>query len=161
MDIFMNADYSVLWSAIGAIAGGIATALGGGALLYSMIAYKESLQLSHYSELDGMYSNLLQIALEKTHLYNPNADRDNEQKAEYEIYAFLVWNFLETISDRCAGNPALEETWNPILLTESQRHMKWFKDPANYGKFKKSFHDRIELLHKSSRSSLTPLQKAS
>lgn len=146
IEVFMNADYGVLWSAIGAIASGLATVLGGAALLYSMIAYKESLQVSHYSELDSIYSNLLQLALDKTHLCNPHAQRDEEQKAEYDIYAFMVWNFLETISDRCSGNAPLEETWNPILVTESKRHMKWFKDSANQGKFKKSFHNHIDQL---------------
>ena len=160
MDIFMSADYSVLWSAIGAIAGGVATALGGGALLYSMVAYKESLQLSHYSELDNMYSGLLNLALDKTHLYNPNANRDEEQKVEYDIYAFMVWNFLETISDRCSGSKSLEETWTPILKTESKRHMKWFKDPANFSKFKQSFHDHIDHLHTSQPAPAVPMKKA-
>ncbi len=144
----MSADYGVFWSAIGAISGSVASILGALALIYSMFAYRESLMLSHYSELDGMYSNLLQIALDKPYLVTPSSKLNSEQSAEYDIYAFLVWNFLETISDRCAHNKQLDETWSPVLHTEALRHLAWFKDPENFPKFKKSFHDSINELIK-------------
>jgi hypothetical protein len=42
----------------------------------------------------------------------------------------MLWNFLETIHDRCEGNSAdkqtLRETWGPVLTAENSVHRGWF-----------------------------------
>jgi len=140
MDIFFHADYSTMWTALGAIAQGFASILAIVALIYSMTTFRKSLQISHYTELDSMYFELLKAALEKPHLNNPAATRSEDQKIEYDIYAFMVWNFLEAIYDRCEKNKRLCCTWYPVIDAENQKHREWFDHPDNKPKFKDDFH---------------------
>ena len=144
MDIFFNPYYSTMWTALGALAQGFASIMAIGALIYSMTTFKRSLQTSHYTELDSMYFELLKTALGKPHLNNPTAaTRTDDQKKEYDIYAFMVWNFLEAIYDRCEQNERLCVTWYPVIDAENRKHRDWFNHPDNKHKFKDTFHEFI------------------
>lgn len=106
-----------------------------------------------YSELDKFYADLLRIAIERPHLRQPhriasddevfNADyvaypapasADPAEIAarqrlctEYDAYAFMVWNFIETIHDRCDEFPDdLLGTWATIVAAENRIHRGWF-----------------------------------
>ncbi len=105
-----------------------------------------------YSELDGMYANLLQIALDKPHVraplplkddgdvlkadYDPYPGTPNSSETEmveaarkrtqYDTYAFMIWNFIETIHHRCEQYPELLGTWATIVAAENQIHRGWF-----------------------------------
>src|SRR5690606_9360879 len=55
---------------------------------------------------------------------------------QYATYAFMVYNFLETIRDRCnesagwlTGRPdnSLRNTWEGIIGDEHRLHTKWFE----------------------------------
>jgi hypothetical protein len=48
------------------------------------------------------------------------------RQREYDAYAFMVWNFLETIHDRCDEHPELLNTWAPIIAAENEYHRGWF-----------------------------------
>ncbi|MDZ4081712.1 MAG: hypothetical protein U1E10_02155, partial [Bdellovibrionales bacterium] len=65
-----------------------------------------------------------------------------------DLYAFMVWNFIETIVDRCQNNKALSETWSPIILVEAKKHYAWFVKPENKDKFKESFRNYVSELMK-------------
>ena len=132
-----------LWLAIGTILQGVAAIIAFSALRYSMTTFSKSLTVSNYSEMDRMYFDLLKTAVEKPHLINPKAIRTGEQQREYDTYAFMVWNFLETIYDRCHGVEELCVTWYPVIDAENRRHRKWFDDPENRPKFKEGFHKFI------------------
>jgi hypothetical protein len=57
--------------------------------------------MSCYSELDRMYSELLELAVQKLHLRREaKADRTSSEQKEYHIYAYMIWNFVETVHDR-------------------------------------------------------------
>jgi hypothetical protein len=86
----------------------------------------ESSRSSNYSELDHMYLQLLAMALEKPFLRTPEAVR-GVQRQQYETYAFMMWNFLETIHDRCADDPRLRCTWGPVIAAEFLVHQRWFR----------------------------------
>jgi len=130
-----------------------------------------------YSELDGMYSKLLQIAMEDPILRSPKPITDDDEALKrdydpypdyptstdheknekfirtlrYDAYAYMVWNFLETIHDRCEQYPELRDTWATIVDAENQLHRGWFlkqmRDSWNHkraggrdcGKFCESF----------------------
>lgn len=105
-----------------------------------------------YSELDEMYANLLRIAIDKPYLRAPQLLRDDgdvlkadydpypvsansaeaetveaaHKRAQYDTYAFMIWNFLETIHDRCEQYPNLRDTWATIVAAEDQTHRGWF-----------------------------------
>ena len=66
--------------------------------------------------------------------------------SQYGAYAFMVWNFVETIFDRSQGwsNRRLRETWYPIIASENALHREWFDLPDNRRRFKQRFVRFIE-----------------
>jgi hypothetical protein len=135
-----SSHYAVFWEAFAALAQGSASILGLVALIYSVHAFRKSLKTLHYSELDRMYFDLLRLAVEKPHLRDPHADRTPRQQQEYDSYAFMVWNFLETIHDRCESDRNLRGTWYPAMDAEDRLHREWFDRPENRHKFKEAFY---------------------
>lgn len=144
MDIFINQEYETLWTAISSVMGVIATIMAVFALIYSMRTYNKTMQVVHYGEIDKMYFEILKEALAKPHLVRKNIVRDEEQEVEYELYAFIVWNFLESIYDRCMLDKALKTTWFPIIEAESEQHLLWIQNPKNRTKFKDEFLNFID-----------------
>jgi hypothetical protein len=90
-----------------------------------LLSLAETVRSSHYSQLDGTYFGLLKIAIDKPHLRNPSCLTE-EQAAEYNSYAFAVWNFLETLRDRCEDDQTLKDIWAPVIATEHALHGAWF-----------------------------------
>lgn len=110
MEIFLSDEYETLWTAISSIMSILATMMAIFALIYSMRTYRKTMQIVHYGEIDKMYFEILKEALAKPHLVRQGIERDAEQAVEYDIYAFIVWNFLESIYDRCMLDHALQKT---------------------------------------------------
>jgi hypothetical protein len=141
-----EADIVTAWSK----AEVVATALGSIGivltLFYSAWSFRTTLREGYYAELDRVYFELLKIGLERPYLRASLPPADPARASEYEAYAFMVWNFLETVVDRCDGtsNPSLRETWYPIVATESALHRAWFETPENRRKFKERFCRFIE-----------------
>ncbi len=141
---------------IQALAALISSLLAGTALLYSMFAYTRNLKVSHYNELDRIYQSLLTLAFHSTYLTQPETITTKEQQEKYDIYAFMVWNFLESIYDKCLKDEHLRDTWVPIIEVEGILHNKWFKREENMPKFKPQFSNFIEKLlgHSAERANL-------
>lgn len=144
MEIFLSDEYETLWTAISSIMGIIATTLAIFALIYSMRTYRKTMQIVHYGEIDKMYFEILKEALAKPHLVRKNIERSSEQEVEYDIYAFIVWNFLESIYDRCMLDTDLQKTWFPIIEAERKIHLAWIQEHDNRTKFKTEFLSFIE-----------------
>jgi hypothetical protein len=136
-------EYSVMWTALGAIAQGVASIFAIAALVYSMTSFRKSLMLAHYGELDRMYFDLLNIAMANPEFTDPESLKPGKEAA-YESYAFMVWNFIETIYDRCGANQHLRLTWCPIIEYEASLHKDWFAHPDNQKKFKEKFRQFVE-----------------
>jgi hypothetical protein len=115
-------------------------------LFYSVWSFRQTLRDAYYSELDREYFELLKIGLERPHLVTFAAAPDPATAREYGAYAFMVWNFVETIYDRCQGRfkQRLRDTWYPIIAAENALHRAWFELPENRLKFKPSFVKFIE-----------------
>jgi hypothetical protein len=95
-----------------------------------------------YAELDRFYAEILRTAIKAPHLrapakvaddasalgedYQPFADSDPVKRAQYDAYAYMVWNFIETVHDRCEKDALLRETWRPVIRTEDALHRGWF-----------------------------------
>ena len=139
MEIFLSDQYETLWTAISSIMGVIATTLAIFALIYSMRTYRKTMQIVHYGEIDKMYFEILKEALAKPHLVQKNSQRSVEQEVEYDIYAFIIWNFLESIYDRCMLDHDLQKTWFPIIQAERKIHLPWIQEDENRAKFKTEF----------------------
>ena len=115
-------------------------------LFYSVWSFTRTLRDAYYAELDRVYFELLKIGLERPELLSFPASPDPAKATEYGAYAFMVWNFVETIFDRCQGwsKRRLRETWYPIIDAENALHRGWFDLPANRRRFKQRFVQFIE-----------------
>jgi len=116
-------------------------------LLYIIYWYKDKSNNS-YDIFDATYLDILKIGMENPSFRNPiltndyiNSFSENE-KIKYEIYAFISWNFCETIFDK--GDVELMKTWSVVIDTENALHRKWFDNPENTNKFKESFRMHIQ-----------------
>lgn len=139
LEIMTNPDLATFWSALGAITQALAIILSVVALLYTVTIYRATMQSAHYTELDAIYMRLLEMAMDRPHLRRVNADRSPDEILEYDSYAFMVWNFLETVYDRSLISKHLRETWYPILKTEKNLHGEWLSRPENRENFKDDF----------------------
>jgi len=113
------------------------TGLFGAAL--SARKFAENQRIEAYTEIDGMYLQLLAIAIDKPFVLEPSEIVEKRQRLQYGAYAYAMWNFLETIADRCRTDPVLKDTWYPVFAHESGLHRAWFDDPANRLKFRNAF----------------------
>ena len=144
MEIFLSDEYETLWTAISSMMSIIATMMAIFALIYSMRTYRKTMQIVHYGEIDKMYFEILKEALAKPHLVRQDIERDEEQRVEYGVYAFIVWNFLESIYDRCLLDPELRKTWFPIIEAERKIHLIWIQKEENRAKFKAEFLEFVD-----------------
>jgi hypothetical protein len=110
-------------------------------LFYSVWSFTTTLRDAYYAELDRVYFDLLKIGLERPHLLSFPTAPDPAKAREYDVYAFMVWNFVETVFDRSQGTSRrhLRETWFPIIAAENALHRGWFDQPENRCKFKERF----------------------
>lgn len=119
-------------------------------LLYVLFWFKDKTNNS-YDVFDATYMDLLKTAMDNPSFRNPLLTNDYEnafsgnEKIKYEIFAFMSWNFCETIFDK--GDDELMKTWVIIIKTESLLHKKWLDNPENKNKFKESFSIYISNLH--------------
>jgi hypothetical protein len=139
------------WSKAGVIAEACGSIGIVATLFYSVWSFRTTLRDAYYAELDREYFELLKIGLERPELVDFAASPDPTKAREYAAYAFMVWNFLETIHDRCQGRfkHRLRDTWYPIVAAENALHRAWFDLPENRLKFKASFVRFIELQYPS------------
>ena len=111
-------------------------------LFWGVWSYTKSSRLEHYTELDRLYFDIVALRMAHPHLGDPdlirrlNLEQRTERALRYDSYALLIWNFIETIFDRCKQRDLLE-TWKPILDHEGELHCEWFA--RNLNKFKLSF----------------------
>lgn len=116
-------------------------------LLYIILWYKDKSSNS-YDTFDATYLEILKTGMENPSFRNPKMTNDylksfsEDEKIKYEIYAFITWNFCETIVDK--GDVELLKTWMVVIETENSLHRNWFDNPENHPKFKVSFRNHIE-----------------
>lgn len=93
-----------------------------------------------YAQLDKTYFDIQKILIERPYLSNrPEIARTMEEELEYDAFAFLVWNFLESIYDYGEKDEFLMETWECIFKYEARLHFEWFLREENRQKFKDRF----------------------
>ncbi|UTW53074.1 hypothetical protein KFF05_06860 [bacterium SCSIO 12827] len=127
------------WEGVQGTAATIGALLAIFALIYSVYAFKQTQKFIHYDDIDKNYFEILKIAFDHPYVHSPQTITTAEQSEKYDLYAFMVWNFLEAIHDRCQKNSDLKETWEPIIEQEGARHWDWFDSADNAKQFKKKF----------------------
>ena len=100
-----------------------ATILAGIAILLYIIMWYKDKSNNSYDIFDATYLDILKTGMENPSFRNPiltndyiNSFSENE-KIKYEIYAFISWNFCETIFDK--GDVELMKTWSVVIDTEN------------------------------------------
>ena len=81
-------------------------------LVISIIVNNASQKRNAYVTLDSQYKDLLNLGIKYPVLRNPIvtcnyktlAEKDNESYYKYQSYAYMMWNFLETIYDFASKN---------------------------------------------------------
>ena len=118
-------------------------------LLYIIFWYKEKTS-NNYDVFDSLYLDLLKTGLEFPSFRNKNETIIYQEKfqgnelIQYDIYAYISWNFIETILDK--GDDHLMVTWLPAIKLEASLHEKWFFQPENQLKFKPLFVEQVKKL---------------
>lgn len=117
------------WAAVGALINLAAAVVALAAILHAIRAFRKEINTAHYTEIDKLYFELLSL-------------KANSQKCDgfADIYPLMVWNFIETIVDRCdaRGETRLYGTWEPVIRADGLEHLEWFTKGGGL-KFKKSF----------------------
>lgn len=108
------------------------------ALFFTLLNNRRSGKRSVYFEIDKQYGDLLKIALNNPELrdFSKTSEYMKEEKnstfyIRYNLYAYMVWNTLETIFDQHSKKNATEKTklntWLPVIKEENKIHYCWFK----------------------------------
>ncbi len=124
----------------------------------SSVRFLEQEQDRFYAQLDGTYLEIQKLIIDHPHLGDPgvllrNPEAEPEQLTQYDAFAFIVWNFIESIHDftrKGEDSPqgrrmteTLTQSWECIVEYEGARHAQWFVRPENQQKFKKTFRDYV------------------
>jgi hypothetical protein len=110
----------------------------------SLRRFAQTMKVAHYSELDKLYFDILKLGIDAPYVTEPGGAKARENAAAYGVYAFLMFNFLETIYDRVPGNAYLCRTWYPIIQYEYALHREWLETGNNRSRFKKEFMTFLE-----------------
>jgi hypothetical protein len=98
-----------------------------------------------YATLDSTYFEIQKLIVENPHLSRPDpVGKTNEERIQYDAFAFLTWNFIEAISDYSKNDKFIYDTWYCILKYEAHLHDDWFKREEHQKKFKKCFIDEFD-----------------
>jgi hypothetical protein len=82
---------------------------------------------AHYAQLDTMYLDILKLGIDKPYLIH-RGKMTPARLPEYDGYAYVVWNFIETVRDRCADDDDLKSIWGPVIAFECALHRDWFNE---------------------------------
>jgi hypothetical protein len=125
-------------------------------------------QMRFYAQLDAIYLDIQKLIIQHPFLARPADPRSADQDVQYQAFAFIVWNFIESVVDygtELTGSDTpslLMTTWECIIRHEGVLHARWFQDPANEGKFKPTFRRRMtsDLQTWAAITSVSPMNRA-
>jgi hypothetical protein len=134
------------------IVGSTSTILSALAIYLYIVLWKKDKTDGSYDVFDSFYKDILFKGMEHPEMRNPEYTNDYKNKftgnelVRYETFAFLTFNFCETLYDR--GNEALLYTWQDVIFIEVHLHNNWLNQPENQQKYKKEFLDFLNDLTK-------------
>jgi hypothetical protein len=146
LELAATSIWRVIWSHPEPTATVISAAAAVFALLHAARSFRKSVNNAHYTELDSMYLELLKVVIDRPYLRQPDAIYknpwvDSVHVREYDVYARMIWNFLETVADRCQDDRTLKDTWYPVIQDEGSVHRRWILEKPKG--FSKNFYQRF------------------
>lgn len=121
----------------------LSTLLAATAILIYIHFWIKDKRINSYNVFDSLYQDILKTGLEFPQFRNAEKTKDyknsfsEDQLIQYEIYAFMCWNFCETVYDK--KDKRLMRTWLVVLEEERNLHLQWIYQPENERKFKPEF----------------------
>lgn len=117
-------------------------------LLVSVLVFYLTQKSSGYLEVDRQYQSLIAMAISNPKLrdlhftkkYKSYISSDPEFYHSYCAYAYMIWNFIETIYDISKTRKMfsrIDDVWFPSIIEENKLHYSWFID--NNRLFRKEF----------------------
>ena len=127
--------------------------------VFSLYSLHKSNSKENYLEQDRQYADLLKIALKEPDLRDVRTINEKIRSGKkkfltrYNIYAYLMWNCLETFYDLSSSHgffhkkksKIIDQTWLPVILEENKIHYNWFRQ--NQRLFKEDFQNYINQLN--------------
>lgn len=112
----------------------------------------KSQKMSIYFDIDKGYADILKMAMKNPDLRDVQKtskyyllEQNDDYYIRYNIYAYMVWNHMETIFDHIGKSGAIAKlksnTWLPVIKEENKIHYTWFK--RNVELFKPAFYNFI------------------
>lgn len=115
---------------------------------YSIKAAAREERASFYATIDRTYFDIQKLLIDFPHLaQTDSSQKTSEQMTQYNAFALMVWNFIETIYDYSEEDKTLAVTWDGVLRHEARMHSAWFLQPENRSKFKGAFVAYVEREH--------------
>ena len=100
-----------------------------------------------YATLDEAYRDLQRLIIEHPHLAEQSlTGKSAAERVQYEEFAYMMWNFLESVTDYCKGDRFLTETWSVVVRFEATRHAEWILRPENRRRFKPAFLEAVDAM---------------
>jgi hypothetical protein len=97
-----------------------------------------------YAQLDETYLRILQMIVVNPRLADASSARSRGERIQYDAFAFIMWNFIESIYDFCLNDEILRNTWHCVLECEGAAHAEWFNRGDSRKRFKAEFCDYID-----------------
>jgi hypothetical protein len=112
---------------------------------WSIVNSRREERDTFYATLDRTYFEIQKLQIDHPHLCRVSTDgKTEDQIAQYDAFAYLTWNFVESIFDYSGNDAVLRETWQCVMHYESRRHADWFAEERNLLKFKTRFREHME-----------------
>ena len=123
--------------------------------LFSGYKYLTTRRAEAYSSFDDTYSKLLEFAFQFPKFRDKKLTSEfrkhfhGDDLIKYQTYAFMCWNFCETIYDIKSdllnlSQKSIFNTWVVVIAAENDLHRSWFDEIENEKKFKREFRDYIQ-----------------
>ena len=115
---------------------------------YSIKAAACEERASFYATFDRTYFDIQKLLIDFPQMAQTDCSQKTpDQVTQYNAFALMVWNFIETVYDYSEEDKSLAITWDGILRHEARTHSAWFLKPANRPKFKNEFVAHVEREH--------------
>lgn len=132
------------WETVVAAIGIVAAVCG---LAWEIHLLRRGLEDASYGELDQLYYDLLKIRIERPELADPPSPDTAKtlppgEAAAHQAYGCMVWNFIETVVDRCDRSSRNFAAWGPAVEYESRQFASWLMG-ANRLRYSPDFDERV------------------
>lgn len=134
------------------------------ALGFAMISFIRTRDHEKYKISDDMLLEILKINIEYPEFDNPEftenfmSHDDLLLKKRYDIYAMMVWNYMESLYDYYGTKKIQKICYWGAIQYWSKLHYKWFALERNYCAYQNDFRKFIE--NSNARESLAHLRSS-